>query len=176
MSFNDKIYFIRLVRNILYWNKRPILASNYSYTAISLNCFLILYYINILLNIYFIIKFYNFQIIRERIYPHKSRDGYIWNSDPGALLTPTTFSDSVFDFPFEFAQCPPASPTTVASHSKPGCDKFISSGIPEFPKSRPLPRPLTSISSNSSNEKFTAVIYTQLSSPVVHLVRLWRHF
>ena len=117
-------------------------------------------------------KIVHFQIIRERIYPHKSHDGYIWNSDPGALLTPTTFSDSVFDFPFEFAQCPPASQTTVASHPQPGCDKFISSGIPEKPDFRPLPRPLTSISSNSSSEKITAVIYTQLSSPVVHLVRM----
>ena len=44
------------------------------------------------------------QIIRERIYPHTSiREGIIWNSHPGALLTRPGYSDSYQDFPFDFA-------------------------------------------------------------------------
>ena len=44
------------------------------------------------------------QIIRERIYPHKNaREGIVWNSDPGALLTRPGFSDSYQNFPFDFA-------------------------------------------------------------------------
>ena len=47
---------------------------------------------------------FKFQIIRERIYPHKSsRESIIWNSHPGGLLTRPGYSDSFQDFPFNFA-------------------------------------------------------------------------
>lgn len=40
------------------------------------------------------------EIIRDKLPKKKRRDGTIWNSFPGALLTLPTFSDSLQDFPF----------------------------------------------------------------------------
>ena len=114
-----------------------------------------------------------FQILRERIYPHKSRDGLIWNSDPGALLTRTgSFSDSLSDFPFKW-------PTCLASTSPtPGCESLT----PKLPASSTSPTSSSSSSpirhhltlssskaSNSSDEKFSAVIFTQTSTPSIQL-------
>ena len=41
-----------------------------------------------------------FQIIRERLPDYPTRNGLIWNTAPGALLTIPTFSDSVSKMPF----------------------------------------------------------------------------
>lgn len=40
------------------------------------------------------------QIIKERIFDHEQRNGLIWNSSPGALLTLPTFADSSRYLPF----------------------------------------------------------------------------
>lgn len=51
------------------------------------------------------------QIIRERVFQHRrKREGLVWNSYPGALLTLPEFSDSYQDFPFNFA------PTSTWKH------------------------------------------------------------
>lgn len=43
---------------------------------------------------------YNLQIVRERLPDYPARNGLIWNSSPGALLTLPTFSDSSSSMPF----------------------------------------------------------------------------
>lgn len=40
------------------------------------------------------------QIIRERLPSQPSRDGLVWNSSPGALLTLPQFSDTLRHYPF----------------------------------------------------------------------------
>ncbi|KAG5683893.1 hypothetical protein PVAND_013153 [Polypedilum vanderplanki] len=46
------------------------------------------------------IVFTTFEIIRERLPDYPVRNGLIWNSSPGALLTLPTFSDNLRDLPF----------------------------------------------------------------------------
>ena len=122
-------------------------------------------------------KYFLFQILRERIHPHKSREGLIWNSDPGALLTRTgSYSDSLSDFPFKWPTClasttsssssPSSSPTSLRQTN--GCETF---------SDRHTSTSLTF--SNSSEQQFTAVIFTQtttapyiqLTSPIFKLVK-----
>lgn len=73
------------------------------------------------------------QIIRERLPNQPSRDGLVWNSAPGALLTLPHFSDSLANYPF-----------------------------------------YTDMYSSGPGDKFTAVIYCQLGSPVVSTSPLYR--
>ena len=40
------------------------------------------------------------QIIRERLPNYPERNGLVWNSSPGALLTLPTYSDAMRDYPF----------------------------------------------------------------------------
>lgn len=48
------------------------------------------------------LTFYFFlQIIRERLPDYPQRNGLIWNTAPGALLTIPTFADSVRRMPFQ---------------------------------------------------------------------------
>jgi glucuronyl/N-acetylglucosaminyl transferase EXT1 len=42
------------------------------------------------------------QIIRERLPSQPSRDGLVWNSSPGALLTLPHFSDTLHHYPFYY--------------------------------------------------------------------------
>ena len=66
---------------------------------------------------YNLVFFYSSQIIRERIYPHKSiREGIVWNSHPGALLTRPGYSDSYQDFPWDFAPHSPVCMEKETSH------------------------------------------------------------
>lgn len=46
------------------------------------------------------IVFTTLEIIRERLPDYPVRNGLIWNSSPGALLTLPTFADNLKDFPF----------------------------------------------------------------------------
>jgi glucuronyl/N-acetylglucosaminyl transferase EXT1 len=46
------------------------------------------------------IVFTTFEIIRERLPDYPIRNGIIWNTSPGALLSLPTFSDNLRDFPF----------------------------------------------------------------------------
>lgn len=46
------------------------------------------------------IIFTTLEIIRERLPNQPRRDGLVWNSSPGALLTLPHFSDSLADYPF----------------------------------------------------------------------------
>lgn len=43
---------------------------------------------------------FNLQIIRERLPDYQLRNGLVWNSAPGALLTIPTFADSPIKMPF----------------------------------------------------------------------------
>lgn len=42
----------------------------------------------------------NSQIIRERLPDYPQRNGLIWNTSPGALLTLPTFTDSCRNMPY----------------------------------------------------------------------------
>jgi hypothetical protein len=80
---------------------------------------------------------------------HEGREGLVWNSIPGALLTLTPgFSDTLADLPFNFG----------TSSLLKGCDG-------------PTLESRFSRTNTTWNNKFTAVIYTQLTSAsrAVHL-------
>lgn len=65
----------------------------------------------------------------------------MWNTHPGALLTLDDYSDHLTDLPFDYGTCN----RNEAGSSLSFCD------------------------TNSTSKSFTAVIYTQLTSTVVHL-------
>lgn len=99
------------------------------------------------------------EIIRERVHPHRSREGVIWNSDPGALWTRTTFSDSIGDYPFDWAGCPP-------NPFPSGCDNPRCLRFQPLVSSKAPGKTLIQTSS-AAGERFTAVIYSQFSSSAV---------
>lgn len=57
-------------------------------------------YESILSIVYELFWFFSLQIIRERLPDYPTRNGIVWNSAPGALLTLPTFSDSSIKLPF----------------------------------------------------------------------------
>lgn len=48
----------------------------------------------------FTFRFGYFQIIRERLPDYPQRNGLIWNTSPGALLTLPTYTDSCRNMPY----------------------------------------------------------------------------
>jgi glucuronyl/N-acetylglucosaminyl transferase EXT1 len=73
------------------------------------------------------------QIVRERLPSQPSRDGLVWNSSPGALLTLPHFSDTLRHYPFYL-----------------------------------------DVLGVEPDNKFTAVIYSQLGGPAVSTSPLYR--
>ena len=89
------------------------------------------------------------QIIKERIMKHENLDGLIWNSDPGALMTPLKASTKI---PFDLG--------ALELHK--GCEDG-----PYFPPNKNTKNNNNNITKTTSpniDDKFTAVIYTQLAS------------
>lgn len=84
--------------------------------------------------------FFHFQIIKQRIRRHQYQEGLVWNTHPGALLTLDDYSDHLTDLPFDYG----ASVCHRKNEAGSACD-------------------------TNSTSKFTAVIYTQLTSSAVHL-------
>ena len=84
----------------------------------------------------------------------------MWNTHPGALLTlKPEFSDHLSDFPFDYGALEGAHGSR-AHHPRRGCERS-DGGRGD----------LSCFKNNSTNVKFTAVIYTQLTSgsQAVHL-------
>ena len=93
------------------------------------------------------------QIIKERIKKHENLDGLIWNSDPGALMTPLKASTKI---PFDLG--------ALELHK--GCEDG-----PYFPPNKNTKNNNNNSKNNNNittspniDDKFTAVIYTQLAS------------
>ena len=85
----------------------------------------------------------------------------MWNTHPGALLTlKPEFSDHLSDFPFDYGAL------EDGAHHRRGCERRLSGQLAGGCFS-----PANTTISASGNVKFTAVIYTQLTSgsQAVHL-------
>ena len=90
----------------------------------------------------------------------------MWNTHPGALLTlKPEFSDHLSDFPFDYG----ALEDRGATHRR-GCERRLLSGG-QLEAAGGCLSPANTTISASGNVKFTAVIYTQLTSgsQAVHL-------
>ncbi|NWH17333.1 EXT1C protein, partial [Grus americana] len=101
------------------------------------------------------------QIIKDRLLPHRSRSRFLWNTLPGGLLALPDFSTHPGDFPFYYlrhGRTPPA----LAEHGK------LSACHTTFP--------LPPFSGSSPSEKFTAFIRavspaSSLSQPILRLIQ-----
>lgn len=118
------------------------------------------------------------EIIRGRINAHASREGLIWNSDPGALLTLNPgYSDSYQDFPFDFGECSQDSAVAGCDLAKKPSGQLLDTSPPSpwsslstFSSHQPLLSANDNRRTNNNSMSFTAVIYTQLATTsVVHL-------
>ena len=86
----------------------------------------------------------------------------MWNTHPGALLTlKPEFSDHLSDFPFDYGAL------EDGAHHRRGCERKLSGQL----AGGGCFSPANTTISASGNVKFTAVIYTQLTSgsQAVHL-------
>ena len=96
------------------------------------------------------------QIIKQRIWRHTYQEGLVWNSDPGALLTLPEFSDSLSHFPFHFGEEQQQLKAPNAAAAATGCEKFTAVIY-------------TTLTSASTSSKVASGVH--LSAPIFKLAR-----
>ena len=96
------------------------------------------------------------QIIKQRIWRHTYQEGLVWNSDPGALLTLPEFSDSLSHFPFHFGEEQQQLKAPNAPAAATGCEKFTAVIY-------------TTLTSASTSSKVASGVH--LSAPIFKLAR-----